>query len=127
MKTSLEQVGNIINNCTEAVSLDTLVEESCESIVNTDAKRTVSPTLEKVIASDLSHTIDELLSGLTSAKQEIIRLRFGIGKKHDHTLEEIGNKINLSRERVRQIIEESLNTLTTPTNCLKLKDFLEEH
>jgi RNA polymerase primary sigma factor len=125
LKTPLEHVGSIINNCTEAVSLDTLVEESCENIVNTEAKPTVPPILEKVIASDLSHTIDELLSGLTSAKQEIIRLRFGIGKKHDHTLEEIGNKINLSRERVRQIIEEALKTLTTSQNCSKLKDFLE--
>ena len=124
LKTPLEQVGSIINNCTEAVSLDTLVEESCEGIVNTDTKRRVSPTLETVIASDLSHTIDELLSELTSAKQEIIRLRFGIGKKHDHTLEEIGNKINLSRERVRQIIEESLHTLTASPDSLKLKDFL---
>ena len=124
LKTPLEQVGSIINNCTEAVSLETLVEESCESTVNIDAKRTVSPTLETVIASDLSRTIDELLSELTSAKQEIIRLRFGIGKKHDHTLEEIGNKINLSRERVRQIIEESLNTLTASPDSLKLKDFL---
>ena len=124
LKTPLEQVGSIINNCTEAVSLDTLVEESCESIVNTDEKPTVSPTLETVIASDLSRTIDELLSELTSAKQEIIRLRFGIGKKHDHTLEEIGNKINLSRERVRQIIEESLHTLTASPDSLKLIDFL---
>jgi RNA polymerase primary sigma factor len=124
LKTSLEHVGNIINNCTEAVSLDTLIEESCESMLNTSAKRIVSPTLEKVITSDLSHTLDELLSGLTSAKQEIIRLRFGIGKKHDHTLEEIGNKINLSRERVRQIIEEALKTLTTSQNYSKLKEFL---
>ena len=125
LKTPLEQVGNLINNCTDTVSLDTLVEESCESTFNTDLKSTIPPTLEKVIASDLSHTIDELLSGLPLAKQEIIRLRFGIGKEHNHTLEEIGNKINLTRERVRQIIEVSLNTLTTPQNYLKLKEFLE--
>ena len=125
LDTSLEYLGSLINNCTDVVSLDNLIEDSCEGILNTDGNNKVFLTLEKVISSSLSLAIDELLSDLTSVKQEIIRLRFGIGKNHDHTLEEIGNKFNLSRERVRQIIEATLSNFTISENCLKLKEFLE--
>jgi RNA polymerase primary sigma factor len=65
-----------------------------------------------------------MLSDLTPKKREILKLRFGMGHRYNHTLEEIGQEFHLSRERIRQIVEEGLSVLTTPQNSLKLKDFL---
>ena len=62
---------------------------------------------------------------ITPREREIIKLRFGIGKEYDHTLEEIGQEFNLSRERIRQVLEVALNKLRNPKRMMKLKDFID--
>jgi RNA polymerase sigma factor (sigma-70 family) len=127
INTSLESIEKIVHTMKDFVSLDALIEESCESSIKDPLSYTFPSSLDKAISSDLSRIIDEILSDLNAKKREMIKLRFGIGKNYNHTLEEIGEEFNLSRERIRQIIEEGLSVLTTPENYLKLKDFLSDN
>jgi RNA polymerase primary sigma factor len=66
-----------------------------------------------------------MLSVLPLREREIVQLRFGIGTTHDHTLEEIGEKFSLSRERIRQILEAVLLKLRRSTQVIPLKEFME--
>ena len=65
------------------------------------------------------------LSALTSRQEKIVRMRFGIGEKADHTLEEVGQDYNLTRERIRQIEEKALRKLRHPSRSEKLRIFIE--
>jgi len=125
INTSLKSLEKIVHTVKDFVSFDVLTEENGESSIKHSPDYTFPSPLDKAISSDFTHIIDGLLSGLTSKKREIIKLRFGMGNRYNHTLEEIGDKFNLSRERIRQIIEEGLCVLTTPPNRLKLEDFLD--
>ncbi len=62
---------------------------------------------------------------LTPREREIVELRFGIGEKYDHTLEEMGRRFSISRERVRQILETALRKLRNKININRLKEFIE--
>jgi len=124
INTSLESVEKIVHTMKDFVSLDVLSEENGESSIKDSLNSTFPSALDKAISSDFTRIIDEVLSGLTPKKREIIKLRFGMGNRYNHTLEEIGQEFHLSRERIRQIIEEGLSVVTTPQNSLKLKDFL---
>ena len=74
-----------------------------EGIINSFLHHENISALQQVTSSNLSQITDVVLSDLTQREREIVKLRFGIGKEHDHTLEEIGGEFNLSRERIRQI------------------------
>ena len=124
---ALESIEKIVNTMKDFVSLDVLVEENGESSIADPLGYRFPSALDKAISSDLSRIIDGILSDLTAKNREMIKLRFGIGKDYNRTLEEIGEEFNLSRERVRQIIDEGMSVVTTPQACLKLKDFLNSN
>ena len=65
------------------------------------------------------------LSTLTSREEKVLRMRFGIGEKADHTLEEVGQDFDLTRERIRQIEEKALRKLRHHTRSNKLKSYFE--
>jgi len=73
----------------------------------------------------LTEKVKEILSLLTPREEEIVRLRFGIGYEATYTLEEIGTKFNLSRERIRQLESEALKKLANSEYREVLKGFLE--
>jgi RNA polymerase primary sigma factor len=62
---------------------------------------------------------------LDKREEKILRMRFGIGEKNDHTLEEVGQDFNVTRERIRQIEEKALRKLKHPSRAEKLKSFVE--
>jgi len=66
-----------------------------------------------------------MLGELTDREKEVIRLRFGIEDGHPHTLEEVGRRFGVTRERIRQIEAKALRKLRHPSRSKKLKDFLE--
>ena len=66
-----------------------------------------------------------MLSTLTPREEKVLRMRFGIGEKADHTLEEVGHDFELTRERIRQIEVKALRKLKHPLRSNKLKIFLE--
>ena len=121
----LESIQKVMGSFKDSIPLDTLTEEKGEGIIKPSLDHETISVLEQVISSNLSHTINNLiLSDLTQREREIVKLRFGIGEKHDHTLEEIGKEFNLSRERIRQILEGALGKLRSPKSMMKLKDFI---
>jgi len=120
----LESVEKIIHTMKDFVPFDLLAEENGESSIKDSLNYSFPSALDKAISSDFARIVDGLLSDLTPKKREIIKLRYGMGNRYNHTLEEIGQEFHLSRERIRQIIEEGLSVLTTPQNSSKLKDFL---
>ena len=73
----------------------------------------------------LSKRVNEVLSTLTEREEKIIRLRFGIGEKAEYTLEEIGKRFNVSRERIRQIEKKALIRLRHSSRREKLRFFLD--
>ena len=79
-----------------------------------------------MVNSRLTRQVEELLESLSPREEKILRLRYGIGEKHDHTLEEIGEDFKLSRERIRQIEKKSLKRLRHPSKSRLLKTFFEE-
>jgi len=87
-------------------------------------KKTISP-LDAAITSSLIRQTEKILSDLDEREERILRMRFGIDEKYDHTLEEIGKKFNVSRERIRQIKENALKKLRESRRAEKLKNFIE--
>jgi RNA polymerase primary sigma factor len=124
INTSVESVEKIVHTIKDFVPFDVLTEENCEGSIKDSLNYTFPSALEKAISSDFTRVIEGMLSDLTPKKREILKLRFGMGNRYNHTLEEIGQAFHLSRERIRQIVEEGLSVLATPQNSLKLKDFL---
>jgi RNA polymerase sigma factor (sigma-70 family) len=86
-------------------------------------EHSISP-LETALTVNLKEKIEETLSTLTQREQKIIRLRFGIGEVSDHTLEEVGKALNITRERVRQIESRALKKLKWDERTRRLMEFL---
>ena len=80
---------------------------------------------ESVQNRELSNRVNEVLATLTEREEKIIRLRFGIGEPAEYTLEEIGKRFNVSRERIRQIEKKALIRLRHSSRREKLRYFLD--
>jgi len=124
INTPLELVEKVMQSFKDSTSLDAFTEEKGENVTSLALENESVSTFDQVIHASLSQTTEDILFDLTQREREIIKLRFGIGENHDHTLEEIGWTFNLSRERIRQIIEVALNKLRAPQRKMKLKDFI---
>ena len=85
---------------------------------------TVQP-LDTAIASDLRDTMSRVLGTLTPREERVLRMRFGIGTKSDHTLDEVGQQFSVTRERIRQIEARALRKLKHPARARVLRSFLE--
>ncbi len=84
-----------------------------------------APSPDKELLTDsLRKEIERALNTLTNREANIVRLYFGLNGKHPHTLEEIGEEFNLTRERVRQIKEKAIKRLKHVTRCKILKTYL---
>jgi RNA polymerase primary sigma factor len=85
-------------------------------------KKIASPR-EAAINRNLQEQTKKVLSTLTPRQEKIIRMRFGIEEKADHTLEEVGQDYNLTRERIRQIEAKALHRLRHPSRSKRLRSF----
>ena len=81
--------------------------------------------IDAAIQANLRETTTCVLASLTPREERIIRMRFGIGMNSDHTLEEVGKKFSVTRERIRQIEAKALRKLKHPGRSKALKSFLE--
>lgn len=122
---SLEAIEKVTQSFKESLSLDSFIDENGENAINLSSTHTDNTIVTQLLSSDLTYRINAILSVLSQREQDILKLRFGIRESHNHSLEEIGRKFNLSRERIRQILEEALKKLRSHKSLNTLKDFIE--
>ncbi|MBW2061896.1 MAG: RNA polymerase sigma factor RpoD [Deltaproteobacteria bacterium] len=122
----LEKVRKVLKIAKEPISLETPIGEEEDSYLGDfiEDKKVVSPT-EAVINLNLSDMTRRVLSTLTPREEKVLRMRFGIGEKADHTLEEVGRDFEVTRERIRQIEAKALRKLRHPSRTRKLKTFIK--
>lgn len=120
----LEKVEEILLTTQDTVSVDTPVGESGESLLGDFIRDTRTPSPpDTVIHTCLRDHIEESLRNLTEREAEVIRLRFGLGQQGSLTLEEVGKKLRVTRERIRQIESKALRKLQMAEVNPKLKSF----
>ncbi len=126
MELPLEKVRRVLKIAKEPISLETPIGEEEDSSLGDfiEDKGVISP-LEAVIKGNLSDQTAKVLATLTPREERVLRMRFGIGEKSDHTLEEVGQDFAVTRERIRQIEAKALRKLRHPSRAKRLKSFIE--
>jgi RNA polymerase primary sigma factor len=122
----LEKVRKVLKIAKEPISLETPIGEEEDSHLGDfiEDKSVISPA-EAVINMNLSEQTRKVLKTLTPREEKVLRMRFGIGEKSDHTLEEVGQDFEVTRERIRQIEAKALRKLRHPSRSKQLKSFIE--
>ncbi|RVT98715.1 RNA polymerase sigma factor RpoD [Rhodovarius crocodyli] len=122
----LEKVRKVLKIAKEPISLETPIGDEEDSHLGDfiEDKNAVIP-LDAAIQSNLREATTKVLSSLTPREERVLRMRFGIGMNTDHTLEEVGQQFNVTRERIRQIEAKALRKLKHPSRSRKLRSFLE--
>ncbi len=115
----------ILEASREPISLETPVGDDDSTLGDFLENQESESPYDTVESRELSLRVTEVLSSLTDREEKIIRLRFGIGENAEYTLEEIGKRFNVSRERIRQIEKKALNRLRHSSRREKLRYFLD--
>ncbi len=126
MELPLDKVRKVLKIAKEPISLETPIGEEEDSHLGDfiEDKSLVSPS-EAVINMNLAEQTRKVLATLTPREEKVLRMRFGIGEKSDHTLEEVGQDFEVTRERIRQIEAKALRKLRHPSRSKRLKSFVE--
>lgn len=122
----LDKVRKVLKIAKEPVSLETPIGDEEDSSLGDfiEDKNAILP-VESAIHSNLRETTTRVLATLTPREERVLRMRFGIGMNTDHTLEEVGQQFNVTRERIRQIEAKALRKLKHPSRSRKLRSFLD--
>ncbi len=123
----LEKVRKVLKIAKEPISLETPIGDEEDSHLGDfiEDKGAVIP-LDAAIQANLREATTRVLSSLTPREERVLRMRFGIGMNTDHTLEEVGQQFNVTRERIRQIEAKALRKLKHPSRSRKLRSFLDD-
>ncbi len=126
MEIPLEKVRKVLKIAREPISLETPIGEEEDSHLGDfiEDKKFMLPS-EAAISLNLAEQTRKVLATLTPREEKVLRMRFGIGEKADHTLEEVGQDFAVTRERIRQIEAKALRKLRHPTRSRKLKSFID--
>ena len=126
MDLPVHKVRKILKIAQEPISLETPIGEEEDSHLGDFIEdRGVTSPSESVINLNLKEQTASVLHSLTPREEQVIRMRFGIGDGSEHTLEEVGQRFSVTRERIRQIEAKALRKLRHPSRSKKLKAFLE--
>ncbi|MGH1456879.1 MAG: RNA polymerase sigma factor RpoD [Alphaproteobacteria bacterium] len=122
----LDKVRKVLKIAKEPVSLETPIGDEEDSSLGDfiEDKNALLP-VDSAIHSNLRETTTRVLASLTPREERVLRMRFGIGMNTDHTLEEVGQQFNVTRERIRQIEAKALRKLKHPSRSRKLRSFLD--
>ncbi|MFN3827169.1 MAG: RNA polymerase sigma factor RpoD [Micavibrio sp.] len=122
----LDKVRKVLKIAKEPVSLETPIGDEEDSTLGDfiEDKNALLP-VDAAIHSNLRETTTRVLATLTPREERVLRMRFGIGMNTDHTLEEVGQQFNVTRERIRQIEAKALRKLKHPSRSRKLRSFLD--
>ncbi|MDC0709345.1 RNA polymerase sigma factor RpoD [Stigmatella sp. ncwal1] len=126
MELPLDKVRKVLKIAKEPISLETPIGEEEDSHLGDfiEDKSLVSPA-DAVINMNLAEQTRKVLATLTPREEKVLRMRFGIGEKSDHTLEEVGQDFEVTRERIRQIEAKALRKLRHPSRSKRLRSFVE--
>jgi RNA polymerase primary sigma factor len=120
----LRKVRLILESSKKPLSLETPIGEDSDLGDFLEDKRTPSPS-DSLLSQDLTAQVERALASLSPKEAEILRLRFGIGEEGEHTLEEVGQRFEVTRERIRQIEAKALRKLRSPLRGRGLRSFVE--
>ncbi len=126
MDMPVDKVRKVLKIAKEPISLETPVGEEEDSHLGDFLPDTkvINPA-EAIVNLNLAEQTRRVLATLTPREEKVLRMRFGIGEESDHTLEEVGQDFNVTRERIRQIEAKALRKLRHPSRSGKLKTFME--
>ena len=126
MEIAVDKVRKVLKIAREPISLETPIGEEEDSHLGDfiEDKKFMLPS-EAAVNLNLAEQTRKVLATLTPREEKVLRMRFGIGEKADHTLEEVGQDFAVTRERIRQIEAKALRKLRHPTRSRKLKSFIE--
>ncbi|MBY0371723.1 RNA polymerase sigma factor RpoD [bacterium] len=126
MEMPVDKVRKVLKIAKEPISLETPIGEDEDSHLGDfiEDKAMISPS-DAVTNVNLSEQTRKVLATLTPREEKVLRMRFGIGESSDHTLEEVGQDFNVTRERIRQIEAKALRKLRHPSRSKRLKAFIE--
>jgi RNA polymerase primary sigma factor len=126
MELPVDKVRKILKIAKEPISLETPIGEEEDSHLGDfiEDKKIMNPA-DAVISLNLADKTRRVLATLTPREEKVLRMRFGIGTKADHTLEEVGQEFHVTRERIRQIEAKALRKLRHPNRKKELKGFIE--
>jgi RNA polymerase primary sigma factor len=126
MGITASQVRKILRIAQEPISLETpLLGEEDSRLGDFMEEQSVLSPSETVIEINMRDQTTAVLQVLTPREEQIIRMRFGVGDGSDHTLEEVGKRFSVTRERIRQIEAQALRKLRQPSASRKLETFLK--
>ena len=126
MQLTPEKVREVIKISQEPISLETPIGEEEDSHLGDfiEDRQAVSPS-EAVISVNLKEYTSQVLRTLTPREERVIKMRFGLEDGSEHTLEEVGQSFQVTRERIRQIEAKALRKLRHPSRSRKLKAFVD--
>ncbi|MBI1859359.1 MAG: RNA polymerase sigma factor RpoD [Deltaproteobacteria bacterium] len=126
MEMPVDKVRKVLKIAKEPISLETPIGEDEDSHLGDfiEDKAMLSPS-DAITNVNLSEQTRKVLATLTTREEKVLRMRFGIGESSDHTLEEVGQDFNVTRERIRQIEAKALRKLRHPSRSKRLKAFIE--
>lgn len=125
MEMPVGKVRKVLRIAKEPISLETPVGEEEDSHLGDfiEDKKVINPS-SAIVNLNLIEQTRRVLATLTPREERVLRMRFGIGEESDHTLEEVGQDFNVTRERIRQIEAKALRKLRHPSRSTKLKTFV---
>ncbi len=121
------KIRKILNIAKEPISMETLIGEDEDANIGDLIEDTTSPLpVDEVTKSNLIDSMRNVLGSLTAREAQVLRMRFGIDMRTDHTLEEVGKQFDVTRERIRQIEFKALSKLRHPTRSDHLRSFVDD-
>jgi RNA polymerase primary sigma factor len=126
MELPVDKVRMVLKIAKEPISLESPVGEEEDSALGDfiEDKNAIDPQ-EATLSLNLAENTRKVLATLSPREEQVLKMRFGIGKSGNHTLEEVGQDFAVTRERIRQIEAKALRKLRHPSRSRMLKSFVD--